>query len=46
VSRPDIVNLLPNGWTEEIRIKKHHRPDGSQSRIRTIRDANGVTQEV
>jgi len=46
VSKPDIVNQLPNGWTEEIQIKKHFRADGSQSRIRRIRDANGVVREV
>jgi hypothetical protein len=46
MSRPDIVNQLPDGRTEEISLKKHHRPDGSQSRIRRIRDADGETQEV
>jgi hypothetical protein len=46
VSKPDIVNQLPNGWTEEIHIKKHVRADGSQSRIRRIVDANGTTREV
>ena len=25
VSKPDIVNPLPNGWREEIKIKKHFR---------------------
>lgn len=46
MSRPDIVTQLENGWTEEISIKKHYRPDGSQSRVRRIRDATGVTREV
>lgn len=46
MSRPDIINQLTNGWTEEIHLKKHHRADGSQSRIRRIRDENGVTLEV
>lgn len=46
MSRPDIIVQLSNGWTEEISIKKHFRADGSQSRIRRIRDANGTTREV
>lgn len=46
MSRPDIVRQLGNGWTEEIHIKKHHRPDGSQSEIRRIRDEAGATREV
>jgi len=46
MSRPDIVNQLANGWTEEITFRKHLRPDGSQSRIRRIRDADRVVREV
>jgi hypothetical protein len=46
VSKPDIVNQLPNGWTEEITFRKHPRPDGSQSRIRKLIDPDGVTQEI
>ena len=46
MSRPDHIIQLSNGWREEIHIKKHHRPDGSQSRVRRIRDAAGVTREV
>ncbi|MCC7367860.1 MAG: hypothetical protein IT306_05530 [Chloroflexi bacterium] len=46
MSRPDIVRPLANGWVEEIHIKKHYRPDGSQSRVRRLRDAAGVTREV
>jgi len=46
VSKPDIVNQLPNGGTEELHIKKHVRADGSRSIIRKIRDANGGVLEV
>ena len=46
MSRPDIVNPLPNGWTEEISFKKHFRADDSRSQVRPIRDADGTTQEV
>ena len=46
MSKPDIVNPLPNGWREEIKIKKHFRVDGSQSRTRIIRDATGRAREV
>ena len=46
MSRPDIINQLPNGWTEEITFRKHFRPDGSVSRKRKIVDSNGVTREV
>jgi hypothetical protein len=46
VSRPDIINQLPNGWTEEITFRKHIRADGSVSRKRKLVDANGVTREV
>jgi hypothetical protein len=46
VSKPDIVNELPDGGREEIHIKKHFRADGSRSIIRKIRDANGVVLEV
>ena len=46
VSKPDRVRQLPNGWTEEITFLKHLGPDGSQSRIRRIRDAKRVVREV
>jgi hypothetical protein len=46
MSRPDIVRQLANGWTEEIKLRKHVRADGSQSRVRSIRDADGVMLEV
>jgi hypothetical protein len=46
VSKPDIINPLPNGWREEIKIAKHFRADGSQSRTRVIRDATGLAREV
>jgi hypothetical protein len=46
VSRPDSIRQLSNGWTEEITVRKHPRPNGSQSRIRRIRDANRVVREV
>jgi len=46
VSKPDIVNQLPNGWTEEITFRKHFRADGSVGRTRRLIDQNGRTQEV
>jgi hypothetical protein len=46
VSRPDIVRQLPNGWTEEIKISKAFRTDGSEARIRKLVDPNGATREV
>ncbi len=46
MSRPDIVRHLPNGWTEEIKISKAFRPDGSQARIRKLVDPDGVTREI
>jgi hypothetical protein len=46
MSRPDIVRQVANGWTEEIKISKAFRPDGSQARIRKLVDPNGVTREV
>lgn len=46
MSRPDIVNTLPNGWREEIKIKKAHRIDGTVSRMRKLIDPDGVTREV
>jgi hypothetical protein len=44
--RPDIVNRLPDGNTEEIYSRAHPRRDGSRSVIRKIRNANGDTIEV
>lgn len=46
MSRPDVVNQLPNGWTEEITFRKHFRADSSVARKRKLIDANGVTREV
>lgn len=46
MSRPDIVNRLPNGRTEEIYSRAHPRLDGTRSVIRKIRDVNGATIEV
>jgi hypothetical protein len=46
LSRPDVVNQLPNGWTEEITFRKHFRADGSVGRTRRVKDAQGVTREV
>jgi hypothetical protein len=46
VSKPDIINQLPNGWTEEIKISKAFRPDGSRSLTRKLVDPTGETREV
>ena len=46
MSKPDIVNRLPNGWREEITFRKHLRADGSLGRTRRIKDEQGVTREV
>jgi hypothetical protein len=46
MSRPDIIRQLPKGWTEEIKISKALRLDGSQSRMRKRVDPDGVTREV
>ena len=46
MSKPDSVNQLADGWREEIKLSKHFRPDGAQSRMRKLVDPDGVTQEI
>ena len=41
-----MVNPLPGGWREEIKISKRVRPDGRQSRMRKLVDPDGITREV
>lgn len=44
--KPDAVNQLPNGWTEQIFISKAFRPDGSISQVRKWKDENNKTRRV
>lgn len=46
MSKPDSITQLPNGWSEEIKFKKHHRADGSVSQVRKLVDPDGVTREI